>query len=616
MATASETQRATATHDYAAQHSDELSVRRGDMLLRLRQLPSEPGWAEAHTEAGRSGLVPLSHVQLHPHSDESPPLKVEIEPSGATKQLALDSGSAGSSFAASLERRCGEDVGWMCVQQALRDHHGLPHAHSPGPAAMAAELQRLIDAQPEPLAFHSPLLLPPQSVEPPPCEAHGCSYLAPLGPSMPPFSYPPPHEEQFNAQRFGVMELLWLAQQTGRVLVEPMLHLMPRNDSRVEARDYGAGAILGHRLEPLSSFFNVSRLALGVPLVPLPRFARAVGGRLDRLWRMAPPLGCAHSRRTLLLSRAVGEDTIDAYGVPLRVDDESCDDGPRAHDAPLATYFAAAERSVGVWRYRRGWLHGAQHTVRWPDPLQPDYWAMRRRLVFRDELWQAARAFAAAESGPLGALGGGLGGGLGGEPFVAIHWRRGDRTHPEMGAGGAAQYDAVAPAALIAFARRVLRLTGLRRLLLLTNSGRSDEIAQLHAALPGLVRYAPAGAYTSVGNGGAGGTGLPPSSLPPPQHWRTLQYDACVEQILATIATAFVAGPHHFDKVSSFARVVIEERALHGQPPNSTFFMQPGGALLMHVRDGSPLTAEMRPSADRGGEVPGPPALHCIGCVD
>ena len=619
------TSRATATHDYAAQHSDELTLRRGDALLRLRPIPTEPGWAEAHTEAGRSGMVPLSHVQLHPHADESQPLQVAIEPSGASTQLAVDSGGAGSSFAMALERRCGgQDFGWACVHQALRDHHGLPQTQPPGPAALATELQRLIDAHPEPLAFHSPLLLPPQSVEAPPCEAARgrCSYLAPLGPSVPPFSYPPPHEEQFNAQRFGVMELLWLAQQTGRVLVEPMLHLMPRNDSRVEARDYGAGAILGHRLEPLSSFFNVSRLTLGVPLVTLPRFARAVGGRVDRLWRLAPPLGCAHSRRTHLLSRAVGEDTVDAYGLPLRVDDESCDDAPRARDAPVASYFAAAERSIGLWRYRRGWLHGAQHTVRWPEPMQPDYWEMRRRLVFRDELWQAARAFAAAESVPSGGLGGGGlgGGGLGGEPFVAIHWRRGDRTHPEMGAGGTAQYDAVAPAALVGFARRVLRLTRLRRVLLLTNSGRDNEITQLHAALPALVRYAPSRPPASVGHG-AGGAPLAPSSSssssPPPPHWRTLQHDACVEQILATLAAAFVAGPHHFDKVSSFARVVIEERALHGQPPNSTFFMQPGGALLMHVRDGSPLTAEMRPSVGSGGgEVPGPPALHCIGCVD
>ena len=36
---------------------------------------------------------------------------------------------------------------------------------------------------------------------------------------MPPYAYPPPHEEQFNAQRFGLMELMLLARQSGRVLV-------------------------------------------------------------------------------------------------------------------------------------------------------------------------------------------------------------------------------------------------------------------------------------------------------------------------------------------------------------------------------------------------------------
>ena len=32
---------------------------------------------------------------------------------------------------------------------------------------------------------------------------------------------------------------------------------------------------------------------------------------------------------------------------------------------------------------------------------------------------------------------------------------------------------------------------------------------------------------------------------------------------------------------------------LLGQPANSTYFMQPGGRLAVHVQDGSPLTAEV-----------------------
>ena len=36
-----------------------------------------------------------------------------------------------------------------------------------------------------------------------------------------------------------------------------------------------------------------------------------------------------------------------------------------------------------------------------------------------------------------------------------------------------------------------------------------------------------------------------------------------------------------------------QERMLLGHPANSTFFMQPGGKLAMHVQDGSPLTTEV-----------------------
>ena len=36
-----------------------------------------------------------------------------------------------------------------------------------------------------------------------------------------------------------------------------------------------------------------------------------------------------------------------------------------------------------------------------------------------------------------------------------------------------------------------------------------------------------------------------------------------------------------------------QERMLLGHPANSTYFMQPGGKLAVHVQDGSPLTAEV-----------------------
>ena len=97
-------------------------------------------------------------------------------------------------------------------------------------------------------------------------------------------------------------------------------------------------------------------------------------------------------------------------------------------------------------------------------------------------------------------------------------------------------------------------------MLLLTNSRVAAELEQLQAALPPylrwlyllwlyllsvylfwlqaalpLVRYAPRG-----GGGGGGGAG-----------WRTLQHESIVEQILASTAESFLAGPWHYDKVSS-----------------------------------------------------------------
>ena len=64
---------------------------------------------------------------------------------------------------------------------------------------------------------------------------------------------------------------------------------MPRDDAAVEGGRYDADSILGHRHEPVTSFFNATALAAYVPLVSFPAFARASRRRIDLLWRLTPP---------------------------------------------------------------------------------------------------------------------------------------------------------------------------------------------------------------------------------------------------------------------------------------------------------------------------------------
>ena len=47
---------------------------------------------------------------------------------------------------------------------------------------------------------------------------------------------------------------------------------MPRDDAAVEGGRYDADSILGHRHEPVTSFFNATALAAFVPKTPAPRF--------------------------------------------------------------------------------------------------------------------------------------------------------------------------------------------------------------------------------------------------------------------------------------------------------------------------------------------------------
>ena len=111
-------------------------------------------------------------------------------------------------------------------------------------------------------------------------------------------------------------------------------------------------------------------------------------------------------------------------------------------------------------------------------------------------------------------------------------------------------------------------------MLLLTNSGEASERAALRAALPQLVEY------------DLGAVGLPTG-------WAHAQHHSIVEQILGSTADAFLAGPHHFARLSTFARVVVEERELAGRVAGSTYFMQPRERLFAHVEYGSALTAEL-----------------------
>ena len=179
---------------------------------------------------------------------------------------------------------------------------------------------------------------------------------------------------------------------------------------------------MGHRHEPASSFFNLSVLAEYTPVASHASFMRATRGRLATLWSLAPPLGCpsAGAREERRLARAAGEDGVEAYGEVLRAEHERCEDGARR--APLDHYLRqdGAGGAVGLWRYRRGWLFG--ESVNWPSAQREAYWELRRHVTFRRELHEAARRFAATQ--------------LHGEPYLALHWRRGDRTHPEMGRTG------------------------------------------------------------------------------------------------------------------------------------------------------------------------------------
>ena len=90
---------------------------------------------------------------------------------------------------------------------------------------------------------------------------------------------------------------------------------------------------------------------------------------------------------------------------------------------------------------------------------------------------------------------------LGSAPFLAVHWRRGDRAHPEMGTEGRVQYEAVSPPRVAEAARRLLARHGhVKHVVLLSNCGSSRDLNELQRLLP-FVRVSAA-ALDAIGLGG------------------------------------------------------------------------------------------------------------------
>eukprot|EP00961_Rhodomonas_salina_P093319 1255907-Rhodomonas_salina.1 len=78
---------------------------------------------------------------------------------------------------------------------------------------------------------------------------------------------------------------------------------------------------------------------------------------------------------------------------------------------------------------------------------------------------------------------------MGGVPYIALHWRRGDRGHPEMGAFGQQYWNLSRPSNTACLLNTMLNGSGLQHVFVATNSGTPSERAELRAGVHGRVWF-------------------------------------------------------------------------------------------------------------------------------
>ena len=183
-------------------------------------------------------------------------------------------------------------------------------------------------------------------------------------------------------------------------------------------------------------------------------------------------------------------------------------------------------------------------------------------------------------------------------PFVASHWRRGDRGHPEMGEYAKTEWELSQPMHFACLVSEMVARARVKAVLVMTNTGRAldrhwlrsyvrrwsgarvvylqdflDGTEESHdASRPDTPSSLQANA-DSVGGTGAGGgaTGGGRGAL----RWeRWNNYDVLVaELLLSAAATHFVSAGPSYKYASTLSRFVEDLRDARGQPRNSSTYM-------------------------------------------
>jgi hypothetical protein len=226
---------------------------------------------------------------------------------------------------------------------------------------------------------------------------------------------------------------------------------------------------------------------------------------------------------------------VELFGVRFRVDRVTCL-AEVERGAPFLNLLTRAvdesASKVGIV-YRRGLL-SAMGSPQWKEDTRLDYAAVAAAWEWNDAVIEESRRFVLEHFGHA--------------PFLAVHWRRGDRGHAEVGQWGQYYWRISGVSNVIERIRSIMNQSSVSRVFIATNSGSPTELAELLAATSGVTYHSLSG----IGNE---------------------LHRVAVEMNICSLSTAFLAAGNTFWMASSISRTIIETRQRRGLSEASSFFL-------------------------------------------
>eukprot|EP00762_Andalucia_godoyi_P006103 ANDGO_00384.mRNA.1 hypothetical protein len=354
--------------------------------------------------------------------------------------------------------------------------------------------------------------------------------------------------EQFFAQLHYITELAYLAKRSGRALIMPKVRIFPQNVSGIEwYMERGIVPLfavppLGLRIQELSDYFDYSELSEYIDVATLEQTMEANGNRMELVKSTAEQqryvVDFAFSLRPMKLGLPEPNRTIDFNGNQFVVLDASFDvSGIREKISAACVLGLAFERGDFV-----------QHSVNWNPWVRPEYFKILGKFKPVARFGKTADFFIRERFQD--------------QSFLAVHWRRGDRSSDDP-KDGLLRYHENSAEELVKFLDPILRKHSLKQVFLMTNSGNPRELVYLDSALPcNTVQFLIDRDCNSCAWF---------QSTPVAERWKHAQDEMFIQLMVSVRASVFVGHGIDYERTSGLTRYVLFLRRA-AEFPDSTFY--------------------------------------------